>query len=329
MSRIELDITWERVPCDLCGRDETDAIYPGARDHLHHLPGNFTFVRCIHCGLVYLNPRPDPQSLAPFYPDDYISYGACLDMGDRKLSRREKRVAGITLFEDLRRMRIIETVVSLHRGMDVLDVGCGCGSLLSTLHRKKGVIPWGVDCSEEAVRYAGDVLHLKVSRGEAERLPFDDESFDLVTMWHLLEHSRSPSRVCDEALRVLRPGGSLVVELPDFSSLERKIFGKIWFSLDAPRHLYHFTPATLSALFLRTGFQDERIRYRYTGLLFSSILLLLRVNALKHFTSPPFLLMNLIVSPLEVLFVRLNRGGVMTSLARKPGGTSDCVETKQ
>jgi SAM-dependent methyltransferase len=94
-------------------------------------------------------------------------------------------------------------------------------------------------------------------------LPHDDlqpESFDVITMWHSLEHVPDPKRVLTEARRLLAPKGKLIIAVPNIDSLAFRIFGQSWFGLDLPRHLTHFAPWTLHLLLERVGYRVEPIK---------------------------------------------------------------------
>jgi ubiquinone/menaquinone biosynthesis C-methylase UbiE len=87
-----------------------------------------------------------------------------------------------------------------------------------------------------------------------------EKQFDLVTLWHVLEHLSDPSSVMCEIYRILKPQGLLMLEVPNFDSLPSSLFGNAWFTLEAPRHLYHFTPKTVSALLKKHHFKIAKLK---------------------------------------------------------------------
>jgi SAM-dependent methyltransferase len=143
----------------------------------------------------------------------------------------------------------------------VLDVGCASGSYLLAL-RDKGWDVHGIEIDAGAARYAREQHGLPVRAGAAEAVlsEYSEEQFDLVTMWHVLEHLHDPYRVLSEAHRIIKPGGTLMFEVPNYASLPSTLFGKYWFTLEAPRHLYHFTPRTLTRMLSKAGFGLRRLR---------------------------------------------------------------------
>jgi SAM-dependent methyltransferase len=138
-------------------------------------------------------------------------------------------------------------------GRKMLDVGCGAGVSLD--HAKRyGWDTYGLEISEAAVEAAQRRGHTVVL-GRLAQASFDPESFDVVRLWHVLEHLPDPREALVTIHRLLRPGGRLWLEVPNMRSAAAWIFRSRWFNLDAPRHLYAFSPGTLLALLRESGFQ--------------------------------------------------------------------------
>jgi 2-polyprenyl-3-methyl-5-hydroxy-6-metoxy-1,4-benzoquinol methylase len=137
----------------------------------------------------------------------------------------------------------------------VLDVGCGRGYLLKRL-KKAGWLCAGIDIPGSPIPSNDSDLDCRT--GDASKLPWSDGKFDLVVINHVLEHLEDPWLACLEAARVLKIGGVLYVCVPNFASLQRRLFGPYWFPLEIPRHLFHFTPASLFAVVSSAGFYPQR-----------------------------------------------------------------------
>jgi 2-polyprenyl-3-methyl-5-hydroxy-6-metoxy-1,4-benzoquinol methylase len=118
----------------------------------------------------------------------------------------------------------------------------------------------GLDSSPDAVRNVREQLGLEAYLGSLPHPALAPCSFEVVTMWHALEHVHQPLRILREAYRLLVPGGCLVVAVPNFDSHTRAWFGEHWFGLDLPRHLTHFTAETLGSMLLAAGFQARTLR---------------------------------------------------------------------
>jgi 2-polyprenyl-3-methyl-5-hydroxy-6-metoxy-1,4-benzoquinol methylase len=111
----------------------------------------------------------------------------------------------------------------------------------------------GTELNEDAAAFARDRLGLPITTEMVENAGFPDNEFDLVILWHVLEHIEAPGALLKEVARILKPGGTLLVAVPNFGSPESRLGGKHWFHLDVPRHRTHFTKATLGNALNKAG----------------------------------------------------------------------------
>jgi 2-polyprenyl-3-methyl-5-hydroxy-6-metoxy-1,4-benzoquinol methylase len=219
--------------CPLCGAAQGARMFEAA-DALSRT--RFEVRRCGECRLVYVSPRPDDEHLPAFYPDGYF--------GKRHPVLKD-------YFMDLR----VRTLPPLAPGDRVLDIGCGRGDFLMAC-RRKGWEVAGVEQDGAPIMELRQTLGFDVfSQSELDRLA--DGSFDVVTMWHVFEHMADPRETLRQVSRLLRPGGSLVIEVPNFGSWQARIGPRDWFHLDVPRHLLHFERATLEAMLEAEGFEPR------------------------------------------------------------------------
>jgi SAM-dependent methyltransferase len=142
--------------------------------------------------------------------------------------------------------------VPTRRGGRVLDVGCGTGSHLDAA-RRLGWEAYGVEISPAASQIARETLGLAVVTGALEDAGYPDAHFDVVSLFHVLEHLPDPVGTLREVARVLRPGGLALLAVPNHRSLAAFAFRSRWFPWEVPRHLYHFSPASLAALLDRVA----------------------------------------------------------------------------
>ncbi len=237
--------TLERVPCYLCG---SDAALPFvvAEDDLTGKPGRFPFVTCRACGFVYQNPRIDVDHIRAYYGDEYIAHRKRSDWGwltplyRRAMERHDRLKDGI-----------VGRYVRLAPGSQVLDVGCGAGTFLARLRARYGVHATGVDFVDLSHRpeLAGAEFHCGLFYDQ----DVGRDRFDLVTMWHFLEHDYDPLRTLGAAGRALRPDGRLVIEVPRLDSLTFRLYRERWPGLQAPQHTACYTRATLLRLVEAAG----------------------------------------------------------------------------
>lgn len=203
-------------------------------------------VVCETCGLGRFHPMLSTAQVAAFYPDEY--YGEPYGEPGAKFHPVVERVV---------RWIGARHVSFLTGGLPprarVLDVGCGRGVVLSAL-ADRGYEVHGVELSAEAARGADPRAEVRITACLADA-EYPAASFDEVLVWHVLEHLPDPRETLQEVHRILRPGGRLIVAVPNFSSLQARCAGPAWFHLDLPRHLYQFPISALRRLLEATGFE--------------------------------------------------------------------------
>ncbi len=300
----------EHIVCDLCGSDRYKVRFPSTlRESLdddlsayrctsngygrHHI-----IVQCLDCGLVYANPRYDSGEMLTRYQavEDPLYV--------------EEREGRVLTFE--RHLRPLEEIMPPGDGQRLLDVGCHVGVFVE-LAAQHGWDAWGVEPSQWAVTQAQQA-GLQVVEGTMATAGFDDGSFDVITMWDVIEHLEQPSAEVRQAHRLLKPGGMLVAHTMDLDSVFARLMGRRWPWL-MEMHLYYFSRRTLTTLMEKAGFQVLTIkpqgRYLRLGYLAT------RVAAFSQSLG----------STLEWLFDRLplseraipvNLGDLVTIYAQKP-----------
>jgi len=117
----------------------------------------------------------------------------------------------------------------------------------------------GVEPNKFAAAYAQKELRLDVFPGTLEEASFQNATFDSITLWDVLEHVQNPMATLKEAHRILKPGGLLVISLPNPSSIEARLFGSHWVGWERPRHLFLFTPQLIEAYLQKNGFELDGI----------------------------------------------------------------------
>jgi SAM-dependent methyltransferase len=142
----------------------------------------------------------------------------------------------------------------------VVDIGCGPGVLLDHM-RARGWRVRGTERSPSAAQQARDVFHLDVRAQSVDDLVAEGETFDAVVLWHVAEHLHTPADTVRGIARLLRPGGILLIAVPNFASPESRVGRAGWFHLDVPRHLVHFTPSTLDAMLAAAGFEQVKVTH--------------------------------------------------------------------
>jgi SAM-dependent methyltransferase len=235
----------EYVTCDLCGLNEVEIIFTGA-GWQQPVPEGCTLVRCRKCGLMYLNPRPNPDEIGDYYPSDYKPYQSATEDESFWLMgciRQRKLV---------QRRRYVEKFSGRQTG-SILDVGCSTGLFLHEM-QQRGWQTFGVEPTSSAAEYARSRFGLNIINGHLADTSFPLKSFDVITFWDVLEHTFSPTTELAHAAKLLKPDGKLALNIPNYRCPDRRLFGPHWIGYDPPRHLYVFTRVTLTALLKKTGF---------------------------------------------------------------------------
>lgn len=190
--------------------------------------GSFDVLRCDRCGLG--KTHPVPSDLAPYY-ENY--HGGRHGVTDQRCVKR--------------RISILSSAMRERQPGMLLDIGCGDGSFLLAA-RKSGWSVQGTEFNPLAARQSG--IDVVTDLGEIPDTPH----FDCITLWHSLEHLHDPLATLRSIRSRLHPSGVLLISVPDIEGIQAKLFGRRWFHLDVPRHLYHFSRTSLSALLRATGF---------------------------------------------------------------------------
>jgi SAM-dependent methyltransferase len=213
-----------------------------------NVPGVYTLVECDRCGFLYLSPRPDAEEIKRHYPEEYPFYASFFD--------QSSYIKSIGVYELTKRAQQVLDAVS--GGHDVLDIGCAVGDFLSMMS-SKGWNVRGVEPDPGAAAYARKRHGIDVFNGYLEEASFEPESFDAVTMWEVLEHTPQPLDTLRRAFDLLRPGGAIVMSVPNRDSLESKVFGTYWIGNDFPRHFSVFSPKHMRVALSSAGFVEPRI----------------------------------------------------------------------
>jgi SAM-dependent methyltransferase len=239
--------------CVLCGSARTAPLFQ-ASDRLYHTTTKqFGVVRCGGCGLVRLDPQPDPDELRNYYPEDY--WFAPDRSAAGKLEEQYRRL----VLRD--HVRFVEASLRASRARGpLLDVGSGGGLFLGVM-RERGFRAAGLDFSAKAAAIAWRRQQAPTVCAMLERAPFRPGSLGGITMFHVLEHLYDAREYLAAAHELLAPDGRLVVQVPNAASWQFRLLGRAWNGVDVPRHLFDFRDRDVEKLLEGCGFEVVRRKY--------------------------------------------------------------------
>lgn len=315
-----MSVSLEDVPCpnscEAC--DETLFV---ARDRIHGLPGEFQVVKCLACGLIRTNPRPTPDTIGFYYPDNYGPYvGTQVSGGARDNPQGLTRI----LLATYHRLIDFKTTAlpPVHPGR-VLEIGCASGSFMTKM-KSQGWEAEGIEFSPSAAESARKAGH-RVHTGALESAPDPKAPYDLIVGWMVVEHLHDPLGALSKLSEWGEPGAWLAISVPDVGAKEFSLFGPAGFAMHIPNHLYHFTPDTLESLLQRTGWKVERVTHqRVLTSWWGGIGNLLEDNGAPGWLSRFFkermassTYLNIVLYPLAWIVASFGQSGRITVWARK------------
>jgi SAM-dependent methyltransferase len=241
------------MSCPVCLNAMTDPALTGTDLLFESTSRTFTLRSCPSCRTLFLDPMPGNDEIAGFYPEDYW-WNASRPGALKLLESVYRRIA----LRD--HVSFITRAAGNRANPSILDVGCGSATLLGLLKRR-GFRVQGVDFSAQAAKIAAAENGVGVAVGSLESAHFHEGSFDIVTLFHVMEHVTNPRSVLAEVARVLKPDGVVVLQVPNIESWQFKMFGARWYGLDIPRHVIDYSRNSMVRLLKDSGFTPERIRH--------------------------------------------------------------------
>lgn len=209
---------------------------------------HFKILECKECGLLFTTPRPQKDEICKYYKsEEYYSHQ---ENKEGFIPKVYEKVKSINL-----KNKYKMTTEGKVKGK-ALDIGCGVGDFLHTMEQH-GWECTGVEPSEEAKVIAKKRIKAQVLASEdQENLP--DSSFDVITMWHVLEHVDALRWQIQQLYRLCKPGGRIVIALPNYKSYDGQYYKAEWAAYDVPRHLNHFNKETLIKIFEESGLRPVK-----------------------------------------------------------------------
>lgn len=251
--------------CPVCGSPNSTLKFK-AKDYTVSNE-QFHIVSCDACSLIYTNPRPAANEAGPYYhASAYISHS---DTNEGIVNKLYHAVRKFTLQSKL---NWIEPDKKANK--ELLDIGCGNGHFLAAA-KEKGWNINGLELDPETAARAAKLTGLTIAPSLVEIDP--EKQFQVITLWHVLEHVYELDDYFNFFKSRLHKDGKLLLALPNAASFDANYFEEYWAAYDVPRHIYHFTPNTITALAGKYGFKLKKSR----GLIFDSFYISLLSNEYK------------------------------------------------
>ena len=224
--------------CPVC---RSDAMHPVFHVKDYTVSGKeFEIVHCNVCSARFTQDVPDINEIGAYYKsDDYISHtnttkGLINRLYQRVRMRTMKQKAGI-----------VKKYTGLPAG-NLLDIGCGTGTFLHTMQQQGWQVA-GLEPDADA-RTIGKEQYGINAKPSHELFSLEPESFNAITLWHVLEHVHTLHEYVTQMKNLLAPQGVLFIAVPNYISKDARVYGKYWAGYDVPRHLYHFSPKAMEML---------------------------------------------------------------------------------
>lgn len=246
MTQVPSNVILEHITCPNGCTQESREVLKG-RDRLHNLPGTFSIFRCTECGLERTNPRPTPDTIGFYYPDNYGPYQAT-QIRPPSTGAREKIFKFLGLVD--------RRLPKLPPGR-MLEIGCSSGAYMQYA-REQGWEVEGIEFSGSAADQARS-KGFKVQTGAVESAAAPEKPYDLIVGWMVLEHLHQPIEVLSKLRTWMSKDGLLVVSVPDRANISRRLFKSNCYDLHLPNHLFHFNVASLEKTLNTAGWRIQKV----------------------------------------------------------------------
>lgn len=232
-------ISPDGTTCPVCASLQGRAVYAEARDPI--TLDNFRVSECASCHVVFTEPRP--ASLDRYYPIRYRGYGPLVTR----------------ILAAFYSARVNRWAKRYPTGKSVLEIGCGPGLMLAAF-AKRGWKALGIERNEDAASRARQTPGVEVTAKPLNEMPLDAR-FDLIILFHVLEHIGNPVSLLKDCAGRLAPDGRVIVNVPNIDSWQSHFAGSLWLHLDVPRHLVHFSPHSLATTLEKAGLKLSDLRF--------------------------------------------------------------------
>jgi len=224
----------------------------------------FTVLHCVHCSLRFTSPAPNQDEIGQYYKfNDYISH---TDTKEGWMNQLYHFVRSKTLAD---KTNWVQSLFTGHKG-HLLDIGAGTGAFAHAMQQKAWKVT-GLEPDAETRDKAFEIHQLYLQSTDAI-FDLPEHEFEVITMWHVLEHVHALKPYLNQCFKSLKYNGRLIIAVPNYTSFDARFYKKYWAAYDLPRHLYHFSPKSMSILLNEIGFEIVAIRPMWYDSFYVSLL---------------------------------------------------------
>jgi len=225
-------------PCPICNKEDVGFLIHSKDYSLTQ--DDFQIVQCAHCNLKYTDPFPNKEEIGPYY--NFPAYISHTDDKTGLINKLYHKVRSHTLSQ---KTNWVQSLFTGYKGQ-LLEVGAGTGAFANAM-TKKG---WTVTALEpDAASRERALANYQINIAPIENLyTLSENKFDVITLWHVLEHVHYLNDYIFTFYKLLKPNGRLIIAVPNYTSYDAQFYKKYWAAYDVPRHLYHFSPTAMEYL---------------------------------------------------------------------------------
>lgn len=225
---------------------------------------SFSILHCPQCSLRFTSPVPSPSEIGKYYK--FVEYISHTDVKEGWMNLLYHRVRTKTLAQ---KTKWVQSLFTGHKG-HLLDIGAGTGAFVNAMQEKDWKV---IGLEPDAATRAKAFENYKIQLQSAETLfELPENEYEVISMWHVLEHVHALKPYLNQCFKCLKQNGRLIIAVPNYTSFDAKYYSKYWAAYDLPRHLYHFSPASMATLMDQIGFEIVSIKPMWYDSFYVSLL---------------------------------------------------------
>lgn len=248
--------------CPICQNESTQVVIESQDFSLTQ--ERFSIYHCSQCSLRFTVPVPSESEIGKYYK--FIEYISHTDVKEGWMNLLYHKVRAKTLAQ---KTKWVQSLFTGHKG-HLLDIGAGTGAFVNAMQEKDWKVT-GLEPDTATREKAFENYKIKLQSTDA-LFDLPDNEYEVISMWHVLEHVHALKPYLQQCFKSLKQNGRLIIAVPNYTSFDAKFYSKYWAAYDLPRHLYHFSPASMATLMGQIGFEIVTIKPMWYDSFYVSLL---------------------------------------------------------